>query len=522
MIVRRRSESVLTGFALTLALLAIVDPLGAQTSGTIRGTIRTNSDNTPVVGAQVFIEGTRLGIVTNQDGRYSLTGVPVGNQVVLVTYIGFAPERRTVAVNGGQTAVADFSLRTQVLSMSELVVTGVTEATSRARLPFTVARVSKESMPVAPETAESAIQGKVAGATVVQSPQPGEGPAILLRTPTSINRNNEPLIVVDGTILTAGSVDISSLDIESVEVVKGAAAASMYGSRAAAGVIQIRTSRGSGITENRTRFTVRTEYGTSDIPHAIGWARYHPWRMNANGQFLGSQNQVVATRQEAALSVPGFQDKEYPGPVYDHVKSLFDPGIAVTQHVTLGYNGGNTSWLASGSFQRTEGVTLELEGYRRADFRVNLDHRLANALSFSASLFHLRSKQDDPFGGALFDFINIAPDVNLRQPDPDGTPYIFQPDDAGIRPNPLYGLYTQTHEDKRQRTLASIDLRYNPLAWVAFDVNGSYDRSDRNNIDYIPKGAKTAGFQEGSPGSLTKTSAITNGINASAGVSVSR
>jgi TonB-linked SusC/RagA family outer membrane protein len=494
----------------------------AQTTGTIRGTVRNSADNSPIAGAQISIEALRIGTTTNEDGRYSLTNVPVGTYTVSVQIIGYATERReNVAVTAGQVAVADFALRTQVLSMSEIVVTGVTEATSRARLPFTVSRVGREAMPVAPRTATAAIQAKVAGATVIQSPQPGDGPSILLRTPTSINRENTPLIVVDGAILTANVVDISTLDIESVEVVKGAAAASLYGSRAAAGVIQIRTTRGSAIPENRTRLIVRSEYGTNDLPRQIKWAQYHPYRTNENGEFLNSRGEVV-DRPSAALKAVAFQDGRYPGTVYDHVKSLFDPGPSSQHHVSLGYNGGNTSWLATGSYQNTKGVTLELDGYERADFRVNLDHRLANDISFSASLFHLRSKQDDAFGGALFDFINIAPDVDLLQPDPDGTKYIFQPDDAGIRPNPLYGFATQTHWDKRQRTLGSLDLRYNPLAWLAFDVNGSYDRSDRNSLDYVPKGVKTSDYQDGDPGGLTKSSALTNGINASAGMSVSR
>jgi TonB-linked SusC/RagA family outer membrane protein len=505
----------------TLFLLGLAQTAGAQTTGSIRGTIRNAEGNAALGGAQVSIEALRIGIVANADGRYSLPNVPAGSHTVTVQLIGFAPERRTVAVTAGEAAIADFVLRTQVLGMSEIVVTGVTEATSTARLPFTVAKVSKEDIPVAPRSAEQAIQGKVAGVTIVPSTQPGEAGEIMLRSPVSINRNITPLIVVDGTILTSGVVDISSLDIESIEVVKGAAAASLYGSRASAGVVQIRTTRGASIPENRTRLSVRTEYGSSDIPHPIEWARFHSLRQNAAGEFLNAAG-VVVPRAAAAPAVPSFQDKKYPGPVHDHVKDLFDPGATTTNHVTLGYNGGNTSWLASGSYHRTEGVTLELDGYRRADFRVNLDHRLANAVAFSASLFHLRSKQDDPFGGALFDFINIAPDVDLLQPDPDGTKYHFQPDDAGIRPNPLYGLATQTHEDRRQRTLASLDLRYNPLSWVGLDVNGSYDRSDRNNIDYVPKGSKTANFPNGGPGSLAKSSDRTDGINASAGISLSR
>jgi TonB-linked SusC/RagA family outer membrane protein len=503
-------------------LFGVAVPLCSQTTGRLVVSVR-NAEGQPLQGAQIYIEALRIGGVTNQDGRLEMASVPAGTHIVTAELLGFARARReNVTVTAGQTTNVEFQMQTQALSLSELVVTGVTEATSRARLPFTVASVSKEHMPVAPRTATEAIQGKVAGATVVQSTQPGEAASIMLRTPTSINRTNTPLIVVDGAILTESSVDISSLDIESIEVVKGAAAASLYGSRAAAGVLQIRTARGSSLPENRTRFSVRSEYGTSDIPHPIEWARYHPYLLNDQGQFINKKGEVVTRVDTDTLSRYGFQEGAYPTQVYDHVESLFDPGSNTTNHVTLGYNGGNTSWLATGSYQRTEGVTLELDGYRRADFRVNLDHRLANDLSFSASLFHLRSNQDDAFGGALFDFIQIAPDVDLLQPDPDGTPYAFQPDEGGIRPNPLYGFATQTHEDKRQRTLGSLDLRYNPLAWLALDVNGSYDRSDRNNIDYVPKGVKTSNYQDGGPGSLTRFSAQTNGINASAGITASR
>jgi TonB-linked SusC/RagA family outer membrane protein len=529
-----RSSSWLLSFTLVVLVFA-AGPVAAQQTGAIRGTVRT-AEGQPLEGVQVYLDGTTMGVLSNADGRYTIPRVPVGTHTVVAQFIGYGTMRQAnVTVTTGEPAVVNFELRQQALSLSEVVVTGVTEATTRARLPFTVASVNRENIPVAPKSAVEAIQGKVAGATIVQSTQPGEPAAILLRTPTSINRESGPLIVVDGAILTSSSVDISTLDIESVEVVKGAAAASLYGSRAAAGVVQIRTTRGSGIPENQTRFTIRSEYGANDIPHPIEWARKHPFRQNANGEFLqrcsgtpprcpGTTDsvRVVATRQEASLKPVPFQDGTYPGPVYDHVNSLFDPGATTTQHVSLGHNGGNTSWLATGSYHRTEGVVRELNGYRRADFRVNLDHRLANDLSFSASLFHMRSTQDDQADGAFFDFVQIAPDVNLLQPDPDGTPYHFQPDDAGIRPNPLYRLFNETHEDKRQRTLGSLDLRYNPLAWLAFNVNGSYDRSDRDNMDYIPKGAKTAENQDGDPGFLERLGGLTTGINASAGVSVAR
>src|SRR5690606_19520769 len=105
--------------------------------------------------------------------------------------------------------------------------------------------------------------------TVVQgSGRPGSAPSILLRGPTSLNasgRDQEPLYIVDGVILGSDLVDMDALDIESVEVVKGAAAASMYGSRAANGVIQIRTKRGRSMMDNDVRYTIRSEFGRSGL-----------------------------------------------------------------------------------------------------------------------------------------------------------------------------------------------------------------------------------------------------------------
>lgn len=502
-------------------MLADASVLLAQVTGSVRGQVRSE-DGTPIAGAQVMIEGMRLGGVTNADGRYTIQAVPEGTHTVVAVVLGYGEGRESnVAVTDGEASVVDFQLRTEVLGLAELVVTGVTEATSRARLPFTVARVGSEAMPIAPKAAIASVQGRVAGVTVVQNSSPGGNASIQLRSPTSINRENTPLIVVDGAILGASSVDISALDMESVEVVKGAAAASLYGSRAAAGVLQIRTHRGSSLPQDRTRFLVRSEFGSNDIPNPIQWARQHPYRMNGSGEFLNDQGDAVP-RTQAAQTRWGFQDQSYPGATYDHINSLFDPGSYVTHSVSLGHNGGATSWLATGSYHNTAGVVLENAGYERGDFRVNLDHRLRNDLNFSASLFHLRSRTEDMYGNVFFDFIHQSPDVNLLQPDPDGTPYHFQPDDAGIRANPLYQIATQDRESKRQRTLASVDMRYNPLAWVAVDVNASYDRSDREANVYIPQGVKTPDQPDGDPGSLSRSAAFTNQVNASAGISASR
>ena len=516
---------------LALALLGgLAQAAPAQGTGTITGTVRNSTDNSVIAGAQVGIPGTSIAQLTNDGGRFVLANVPAGTHAIDVRHLGFAPERReNVTVVAGQTVNVDFALRTRVLTLSDVVVTGVTEATTKAKLPFTVASINADAMPVPPVAAVAALQGKVAGVNIIQGGQPGSAPNIMLRTPTSINRSNSPLIVVDGAILTESSIDISSLDIESMEVVKGAAAASLYGSRAGAGVIQIRTARGSQIQEGRTRFVVRSEMGVNSIMNPIEWAKYHNLRLtpdgtgylNAAGQAVDANGQPIP-RQNAGTTQYGFQDQRYPGPIYDHIDALFDPGQYMTNSMTLGFNGGTTSWLAVASQHHTAGVVRGLDGYRRYDFRTNLDHQLRNDLNVSLSLFHMRGKQEDPGGDPFFDFIHQSPDVNLLQPDPDGTKYIYQPDPVGIRASPLYQIATQDHWDKRARTLGSLDLRYRPLEWLSVVGNASYDRSDRTSTDYIPRGVKTQGSPGGSIGSSSRSSALTTGLNASAGLSASR
>ena len=505
-------------------------PLAAQATGTIRGVVRNVDDDTPIARARVTIEALPIRAFTNEDGRYQLNNVPAGLHSVTARYLGFAPALSdSVLVRAGQTVVADFRMRPQALTLSEIVVTGVSQATSRARLPFTVASVSMDEIPVPPVSVLQSLQGRVSGVSMVADAQPGGGLSVLLRSPTSINKGSAPLIVVDGAILTASSVDISPQDIESVEVIKGAAAASLYGSRAASGVIQIRTVRGSQVEEGRTRLTVRSEYGTNSIMKPIKWSQYHDLQMNeAQKAYLDAAGQPVDTaggifgRQDAAGSQYLFQDQPYPGPVYDHIDALFDPGQYMTNVVSLGHNSGSTNWLATVSQHKTAGVVRENDGYSRYDVRVNLDHRVGSVLSVSMSAMHMNSKQEDPGGNPFFDFIHQSPDVDLLQPDEDGTPYTFQPDPIGIRANPLYRMATQEHWDYRSRVVGGMDVHYNPLPWLAFAANGSYDRSNRRSEDYIPRGVKTPDYPTGNIGASDLYNATTEGINASAGVTVTR
>lgn len=507
-------------FGLVAVLVCLLSASAAAQTGSITGVITDEQNQVPVPGAQVRVAGTTLGAVSSDSGRYTIAQVPPGTYTLEVRRLGYAPtDRGGVVVTAGTPTTVNLTIRQTSLRLEQIVVTGVVDPTAGTRVPFTVGKVTKEEMPVPPVNAVESIQGKVSGVQVVSSSEPGTGTNIMLRTPTSINKTNFPLVVVDGVIMSsafgASTADLSSLDVESVEIIKGAAAASLYGSRAANGVIQIRTARGRELALGQTRIVARSEFGANQIASPVEWSRYHSYRVNEDLDYIGSAGNVVV-REDRILRLASeqFQDVPYKE-TWDHVGAFFDPGTFSTSSITLSQNLGSTNFLATIATNRQSGVVMDHGGYRRNDARINLDHRLRDNLSVAFSGYHMRSTKDELYGNVFFDLLNTAPDVNLLEQDPDGTPYAFQPDPQGIRPNPLYLLTTQSNETKRARTLGSADVTYAPRSWLTFDANVSYDRSDRNAFFYVPRGKKDTNTGS-SIGEIELFNGTTNAINASA------
>lgn len=519
------------GLPLTLALAVLTaisfsTTASAQETGTgrIAGTVTDSANGRPLSSVSVSISGTRLGAVTDTAGRYAINAVPAGTHSLETRRIGYAPKQvPDVNVTAGATTTVDLQIMAAALTLEAVVTTGVVDPTSGTRVPFTVGRVDAADAPVPATNAVETIQGKVAGVTVVPSGQPGSGTNILLRSPTSINKSNSPLIIVDGVILSqsfgGSTADLESLDIESIEVVKGAAAASLYGSRASAGVIQIRTKRGSGLPEGPPRVTVRSEIGSNSLGGKIDWAHYHYYMTNDAGEYIDHSGAVVPRSDRVADSVfRRFQDNSYSDPVYDQVDRFFDPGQFYKNSITVAQNSGGTNWMMSLVNSREDGVVLNSGGYDRTNLRLNLDHRFGSDFRISFSGYHSKSHRKELYGDTFFDLINQAPDVNLLVPDPDGTPYIFQGDPEGREENPLYVLATEDNQRLRSRTQGSLGARYEPLRWLSFDANVSYDRSDRRNDFFLDAGKKTEGFGStgGGPGEISEFTGTTDALNASA------
>lgn len=235
--------------------------LQAQATGVIRGTVTAEGSNTPIEGAQVSLVGNPRFARTDAAGVYRLGGMPVGVAMVRVLRIGYVGQTKSVTVAGGGTHTVDFVLKTAALSLDAVVVTGTAAEARKKEVGNAMATIDMKlgSSPQMKD-AQDMIGGRAAGVTVMgNSGQPGAGGTIRLRGSNSITQGNNPIIYVDGIRIysqngpvtasarqsTNAFNDIKADDIERVEIVKGAAATTLYGTEASGGVIQIFTKRGS-------------------------------------------------------------------------------------------------------------------------------------------------------------------------------------------------------------------------------------------------------------------------------------
>lgn len=258
------SQSVETTERSSVATLA--SSVTVRAAAVLTGRVTEEGSGRPLASSQVTIEGTTLGAITDDEGKYRIIAVPAGTQKVNVRLIGYSAQQRVVEIPGDGDVTANFTLVRQAISLSQVLVTGTAGRQEMRAQGATVASVNvgkiSEVTPV--KSVTDVISGRIAGVSVTQgSGVSGSSQQIRIRGASSISLSNEPLVYVDGiridtkqTAIAAGAVvnplnDMDPNEIESVEIVKGPAAATLYGADASAGVIQIITKRGAAGTPFR-------------------------------------------------------------------------------------------------------------------------------------------------------------------------------------------------------------------------------------------------------------------------------
>jgi TonB-dependent SusC/RagA subfamily outer membrane receptor len=347
-----------------------------QQTGAVTGTVMQTGSERPLAGAQVVVVGTGIGTVTNNQGRYLLQNVPAGEFRVRVELIGFGEVESAATVRAGETAVVDFALQERAIALDELVATGTASATERRKIGNTLAVLDAAKVAeVAPiRDLTELLQGRSAAVAVLPTTGTvGTGASIRIRGITSVSQTNKPLIYIDGVRADDSSLglsvggaepsrltDINPHDIERVEMVKGAAATTLYGTAASNGVVQIFTKRGR---TGPARWTALIEQGAE----RLSTDRF-PGRLWT--QFQGPT---------------GFQARD---PI-----DVVHTGHIQNYQLSVGGGAEVLSYYVSGGFQRQEGsVTPDVNYMNQAFARVNLNAVLHPTLSIAVNTGYVNSE----------------------------------------------------------------------------------------------------------------------------------
>ena len=509
-------KRLIPSIAFTFALLLLPGLAWAQ-QGTITGTVTEAETGDALPGATVQVPDEGTGAATGSDGQYRITGVPAGEQTVRVTFVGYQAAERTVNVSAGETVRANFQLQTTEAELEEVVVTGVASGTDTEKLGFDVAQVTGDALEEVPATDPgNALRGKIAGVQVVQgSGDPASDPSIQLRGATTIEGNRDPLVIVDGTITSGGLKDISMQDVESIEVTKGAAASSLYGSLAGNGVIQIRTKSGSetgGLDVN-----VRSEVGASQVAGDFPTATRHPWDMqNIEVELPNGDTRTVSGEEEVrnlpdgvkVLSWPGRSDESFsddrlfdnPFPeTYDNIENAVTSKLTTTNYVSASGSEESFDYKVSYENYQQEGVLDPVSGYDRNTFRVKGDYSPGDRFSVSANASYIDAnapviEEQGQGDNYFYSLLTADPYIDMTEKNDNGE-FAFQPTGYDVQQsnysNPFYVAQNRTWQFDRQRLFGGVEVSFNILDNWSITGRQSIDREDEREEEFYPKGYQT-------------------------------
>ncbi len=479
-----------------------IDPAAvapASTALSITGRV-SDDKGQGLPGVNILLKGTTTGTATNPEGDYSLT-LPdhqAGGTLVF-SFIGYTPQE--VAI--GNRTTLDVTLVPDVKALGEVVVVGY-GTQKKSELTTSIASVSEQEIKAVPVTSlDQALKGRAAGVQVTQaSAAPGGGVSIRIRGTSSLNAGAEPLYVVDGLPVFNDNTQASGRreeagrptnplsylnpgDIESIEILKDAAAASIYGARGANGVVLITTRRGKA-GESRVEF--ESYYGLQTVRNKIPL-------LNAT-QFAQLANEANANAGVA----PAFTDEQIAalGTGTDWQDQIFR--TAPIRNYQLSFSGGDakTQYAVSGNYFRQDGI-IRGSDFERGSLRVNLDRKINDRLSIGNNLTVTRSKANvivtnaDGVVRTTYKFsptLNVYTDDGLYTRSSDASPQA-----SFERYNPVYAINDILNDQVTNRALGSIFAEYEILKGLRLRVSGGADLITTKENFFEPDGQfRTNGF----------------------------
>lgn len=484
---------------LLACLFVSIGFVAAQTS-TISGVVTSEEDGQPVVGASVLVKGTSLGTVTNIDGKFSIANVPNSARTLRVSFVGM--QALEVTIRQGMMKIV---LKPDTEVLDEIVVTAMGISRSEKTLGYSATTVKSDEIVSARTTnVANALSGKVAGLQVNStSSDPGSVSNIVIRGFSSINGDNQPLYVVDGiplqnsmfsgsgkNVSTGGVANVASEDIESMTVLKGAAATALYGSRAANGVIVITTK--SGKRGDRRNFSV--SYNGSLQARQVS---YLPDMQNEFGQgWNGSQTFIENGSWGPALD----GSMQVYGPIWnnqqliheysakkDNVKDFFDLGWSQNHNLSLSgvSNDGKLDYYLSYSYANDDGIMpKDYDTYERNTIAFRSSYEATDWMKVSSSVNFARSATDavGTFQGtSVIDGLYEMPrDISIV--DMKNTDLAFNTPEAYFTPygitNPYWALENNYNHTNSKQIYGKLQLDIKPIKELTLSYRMGFDYTD--------------------------------------------
>jgi TonB-linked SusC/RagA family outer membrane protein len=487
-------------FVLILQLCTLISLAQVRISGKVTG-----PDGKGIPSISVLVHSTTYGAVTDADGIYAIqANLRPGSYTLDFSGVGFKSLSQSIQISNAASYTSDAQLAIDALSMDEVILTGVSLGTTRKQLGSYISTVKADQLTKgATSNVLSALQGKTAGAQIIQNNgDPAGGFSVRLRGISSINSSSEPLYMVDGVIVNnatnrvtntqnsydgssfVGTVgqnrlaDINPADIDHIEVLNGAAAAAIYGSRANAGVIQIFTKKGAN--------------GAPVVSFSTGIMVNHlrkKLKVNeAPTKFGGPTDGPGALTQDLITTVGGvLPTNTTPVTRYDYQDYIFQTGLGTDNNVSVSGGTDKTKYYVSGSYFYNQGIVKNTDA-QRYSFRANIDQTLSRWFSVSLGLNYINNSADEkPDGNSFFSPMNSVTIIgnfhDLWTRDANGN--IKAVGERG-RVNPVSVIEDFKQKEQTNRIIASLGAKLKPIKGLTIDYTLGIDNYGQNGTTYMP------------------------------------
>jgi TonB-linked SusC/RagA family outer membrane protein len=486
------------GRAFALLLFLNFAAVAAYSQVKISGRV-TDEQQAPVPGITVVIKNTRSGAMTDPDGRYTINAqLQPGNYTLSFSGIGFAPKEAVLVIAAGTSVyVQNEQLSSAVSKLDEIVVTGTSEGTTRRQLGNYISTVKADELNKGGTgNVLAALQGKTAGAQITQnSGDPSGAISVKLRGISTISGSTEPLYIIDGVIIDnsttrvtnadpnyagdnfVGSVgqnrlaDINPADIERVEVLNGAAAAAIYGSRANAGVVQIFTKRGSSgapVVSFSTSLSInqlRKKLDVNQSPTKFG------------GSPDDSTQNILTPAVVSTTPVNRYNYQDY----------IFRTGVGTDNNVSVAGGQNKTKYYASASYFYNQGIIRNTD-FSRYSFRLNLDQEINDWISMNASMNYVYSSSDEkPDGNTFYSPMNAVTiignyyDIQRRN----ALGQLMKVGERG-RVNPVSVIEDFKQQEHVGRIIAGAGIKLRPIKNLTVDYRLGIDNYNQEGTTFMP------------------------------------